>query len=261
MTHDQGSVPGGAAPLPCVMSQDALYVCAASWYRHFTALLSPVRMAFSQWSNWFSYKSWFRSRGTCRDYSIQSQWTFTTITEELQYNANLSNILTDQGVWCTQQTVLANNQSIGNTGRSCCPTIPRLPAMQASLQLILDNSTGQACSYLLILIVEGAPHLKAGVLVGIMYDDVVAVPSDVHCTEELRAMKQQGVTEAAYRPICHLEDCHGGSVIPTLHRDLCNGPDQNSNHLFFRKITEDADSADRVDRLTASFLLGPLKAF
>ena len=121
------------------------------------------------------------------------------------------------------------------------------------MQSILVNRTGQACSYLLIRIVERAPHLKAGVLVGIVNDDVIAVPSDVHCTEELRAMKQQGMTEAAYRPIGHLEDCHGGSVVPTLQRDLRNSPHRNSDHLlFFRKITEDADSADRVDRLMAS---------
>lgn len=62
---DQGSVPGGAAPLASVMSHDALYVCAASWYKHFAALLSPVRMAFNQPSNWFSYMSCCRFRCTC----------------------------------------------------------------------------------------------------------------------------------------------------------------------------------------------------
>ena len=47
----QGSVPGGAAPLASVMSHDALYVCAASWYRHLTTSLLPVRIASNQPSN------------------------------------------------------------------------------------------------------------------------------------------------------------------------------------------------------------------
>ena len=57
------------------------------------------------------------------------------------------------------------------------------PVKQASIPLILGL-------YLLIFITEGPPNLHTGVLVGVMDDDVVPIPSDVHCTEEVRAMKK-----------------------------------------------------------------------
>ena len=40
-------------------------------------------------------------------------------------------------------------------------------------------------SYLLIFIVERAPHFQARILIGIVNDDVIAVSSYVHCAEEL----------------------------------------------------------------------------
>ena len=55
-----------------------------------------------------------------------------------------------------------------------------------------------------------------------MYDDVVAVPSDVHCTEEIGTMKQQGVGQARYCPSGHLESCHRCSVVSPLHWNLHN---------------------------------------
>lgn len=66
-----------------------------------------------------------------------------------------------------------------------------------------------------------------------MDDDVITISRDVHCAEELRAMKQQGMTEAANRPISHLEDCHGSSIIPALHGYLCNSPKCNANQVLF----------------------------
>ena len=174
------------------MSHDALYVCAASWYKHFTALLSPVRMAFSQWSNWFSYKSWSRSRGTCKSGGNRFQMSLTKVQEEWSNTMQTGTILCRKTRACVTNSkpFLAGNQT--GTCRLCCLSVQAAGFMQFILAIV------QAWSYLFIFIVKRAPHLKAGVLVGIMYVNVVAIPSDVHCTEKFRAMKQQGVTKTAY---------------------------------------------------------------
>ena len=74
--------------------------------------------------------------------------------------------------------------------------------------------------YLLILVTEWPPDLHTRILVGIMYDDVVAVPSDIHRTEEIRTVKQQGMGQACYGSCGHFEGCHGCSVVSPLHGNL-----------------------------------------
>ena len=105
---------------------------------------------------------------------------------------------------------------------------------------VTDNpagSHGVLDSYLLILITEWPPDKHTRVLVGVMYNNVVAIPSDVHCTEEIRAMKQQGMRQACYCPSGHLEGCHRCSVVSPLHWNLhacystLRGPTLVSRHF------------------------------
>ena len=69
-----------------------------------------------------------------------------------------------------------------------------------------------------------------------MYDDVVAIASDVHRTEEIRAVKQQGMGQACYCPSGHLKSCHRCSVVSPLHWNL-----HNSQILAFCEASQESE--------------------
>lgn len=52
------------------------------------------------------------------------------------------------------------------------------------------NEQQMAPAYLLIVVGERPPDLQAGVLIGVMYNNVIPVPCNVHCREEVRSMQQ-----------------------------------------------------------------------
>ena len=71
------------------------------------------------------------------------------------------------------------------------------------------------------MIGKGPSNLQARVLVGVVYDNVVAVPSDIHGREEVRAVQQECMAQAGNGTSCHLEGCHCCPVVPPLHWHLC----------------------------------------
>jgi len=92
-------------------------------------------------------------------------------------------------------------------------------------------------AHLLIVVGEGSSNLQAGVLVGVMYDDVVAVPGDIHGREEVGAVQQEGMAQAGNGASCHLEGCHCCPVVPPLHWHLC----RQAEHLRHVKLVRQAE--------------------
>ena len=95
----------------------------------------------------------------------------------------------------------------------------------------------KAWTHLLIVIGKGSSDLQARVLVGVMYDDVVAVPGDIHGREEVGAVQQEGMAQAGNGASCHLEGCHCCPVIPPLHWHLC----RQAEHLRHVKLVRQAE--------------------
>lgn len=91
------------------------------------------------------------------------------------------------------------------------------------------------------MIGKGPSNLQARVLVGVMYDDVVAVPSDIHGREEVGAVQQECMAQAGNGASCHFERGHCCPVVPPLHWDLCRQAQQ------FRPESW-SDKQSRVDR-------------
>lgn len=92
-------------------------------------------------------------------------------------------------------------------------------------------------AHLLIVVGEGSSDLQARVLVGVMYDDVVAVPGDIHGREEVGAVQQECMTQAGNGASCHLEGCHCCPVVPPLHWDLS----RQAEHFRPKKLVRQAE--------------------
>jgi len=113
------------------------------------------------------------------------------------------------------------------------------PSWACSFRLHFESWT-----HLLIVIGKGSSNLQARVLVGVMYDDVVAVPSDVHGRKEIRAMQQECMAQAGNGASCHLEGCHCCPVVPPLHWDLCRQAEKFRQVKLVRQPEYVKDRAD-----------------
>ena len=92
--------------------------------------------------------------------------------------------------------------------------------MQHNMLAYIAEAKALLWPYLLIFIAEWPPDLNTRVLVGIMDDDMIAISSDIHCREEVRAVQQQSVGQACNCSRSHLEGGHCGPIIPSFQRYL-----------------------------------------